>query len=356
MIAPAKVGLCPQRLERTAAYHERLVAERVLPGAVVVAARRGHIAYLRCHGWQDVEQNIAMDENSLFRIYSMTKPVVSVATLLLYEEGALWLQDPVRRYLPELASLKVSVAGPGRQPQLEEPRRDITIHDLLTHTGGLSNTLDRQFGNTGLDSAAFIKAVCQEPLLGHPGEQWRYSVSYDVLGRVIEVISGQSLDVFLAERVFRPLGMVDTAFFVPPSKKHRFTALYEHDAQARIVRSKVEDYPYLGRPVYLSGGGGLVSSTSDYLRFCLMLLNGGVFRNQRLLSPKTVELMRQDHLPPGHPPIEPHKFGYGYGVSVLRRLAEKQGIGSVGEYGWGGYAGTNAWIDPQEEKIGRAHV
>ena len=351
LIAPDRVGLCPQRLERTAVYLERLVAERVFPGAVVLAARRGHIAYRRCHGWQDVEQHIAMDADSLFRIYSMTKPVISVATLMLYEEGALWLQDPVRRYLPEFASLKVLVARPGCKPQLEPPRRDITIHDLLTHTGGLCNALDRKFGNTGLNSAAFIKAVCQQPLLGHPGERWRYSISFDVLGRVIEVISGQSLDVFLEERIFRPLGMVDTAFRVPPSKQRRFTALYEHDAQGRMVRCEAEDYPYLGRPVYFSGGGGLVSTTSDYLRFGLMLLNGGVLHGQRLLSPKTVELMRQDHLPPGHPPIEPHKFGYGYGVSVLRSLSEKQGIGSVGEFGWGGYAGTNAWIDPQEEMV-----
>ena len=350
-IPPARAGLCAQRLERASAYLDGLVANRTLAGAIALVARRGGIAHLGCHGWQDVEQAVPMSEDALFRIYSMTKPIVCVATLMLYEECALWLQDPVRSFLPEFADLKVAIAEPGCEPSLVPPRRDITIQDLLTHTGGLSYALAQEFGNNGLDSAAFITAFCKEPLLGHPGEKWRYSSSNDVLGRVIEVISGQSLDRFLEERIFGPLGMDDTSFFVPPAKRHRFAALYEHDAQSHIIRRTIEDRPYLEKPAFLSGGGGLVSSTSDYLRFCLMLLGRGELDGARILSPKTVELMRQDHLPPGHPPIEPFKFGYGYGVSVVRSLAEKQGIGSVGEFGWGGAAGTNAWIDPQEEMV-----
>lgn len=349
--APARVGLCPERLERVTAYLDRLIAARTLAGAITLVARRGRIAHLRCHGMQDAENGVPMREDALFRIYSMTKPVVCVATLMLYEEMALSLQDPVRRFLPEFAGLKVAVAGAGGVSRLEPPRRDITIHDLLTHTGGLSYALAQEFGTTGLDAAAFITAFCREPLLGHPGEQWRYSSSNDVLGRVIEVISGQPLDVFLEERILRPLGMRDTGFFVPPEKRARFTVLYEHDADARIVRRQAEDRPYLEKPVFLSGGAGLVSSTADYLRFCLMLLGGGSLDGVRVLSPKTVELMRQDHLPPGHPAIEPFKFGYGYGVSVVRSLAEKQNIGTVGEFGWGGAAGTNAWIDPAEEMV-----
>jgi len=349
--SPSSVGLCPQRLERASAYLEKFITDRTLAGAISLVARHGKIAHLTCHGWQDVEQNIPMRDDALFRIYSMTKPIVCVAILMLYEECALWPQDPVKRFLPEFADLKVSIAEPGREPRLVPPRRDITIHDLLTHTGGLSYALAQEYGHTGRDCAAFIKEFCKEPLIGHPGEKWSYSSSNDVLGRIIEVISGQSLDVFLEERIFRPLGMSDTGFFLPPEKQHRFTALYEHDAEAHVVRRNIEDRPYLEKPAFFSGGGGLVSSTSDYLRFCLMLLGGGVLDGQRLLSPKTVELMRQDHLPPGHPAIAPYNISYGYGVSVVRSLAEKQGICSVGEFGWGGAAGTNAWIDPQEDMV-----
>ena len=349
--APSNVGLCAQRLERANSYLENLVANRTLAGAISLVARHGHIAHLRCHGWQDVENNVPMNEDALFRIYSMTKPIVCVATLMLYEECALWMQDPVRRFLPEFADLKVSITEPNGETRLVPPCRDITIHDLLTHTGGLSYALAMEFGRTGLGTADFVKAFCKEPLLSQPGEKWSYSSSNDILGRVIEVISGQPLDVFLEERIFRPLGMSDTGFWVPPEKQHRFTVLYQHDDQAHIVQRPVEDMPYLEKPTFFSGGGGLVSSTSDYLRFCLMLLNGGVLDGQRLLSRKTVELMRQDHLPPGHPAIEPYKISYGYGVSVIRSLSERQGICSVGEFGWGGAAGTNAWIDPQEDMV-----
>jgi len=350
-ISPERVGLCSKRLERASVYLDRLIAERALAGAITLVARHGHIAHLRCHGQQDVEGGVAMREDALFRIYSMTKPIVCVATLMLYEECAFLLQDPVRKFLPEFANLKVSITGPKGKPRLVPPRRDITIHDLLTHTGGLSYALAAEYATTRQDSAAFIRAFCKKPLLAHPGEKWIYSSSNDVLGRLIEVISGQSLDVFLEERIFRPLGMHDTAFFVPPAKRHRFAALYEHDAQSHVVRRTVEDRPYLEKPAFLSGGGGLVSSTSDYLRFALMLLGNGSLGGVSILSPKTVELMCQDHLPPGHPPVEPYKFRYGYGVSVVRSLAEKQNISSVGEFGWGGAAGTNTWIDPQEDMV-----
>lgn len=349
--APDQAGLCPRRLERATDYISRLIDDRTLAGAITLVARRGHIAHLSCQGYQDIEANIPMREDSIFRIYSMTKPIVCVAVLMLYEECLLGLHDPVRRFLPEFADLRLPVAVPGSEPRMVPPRRDITIHDLLTHTGGLSYALAQEFATTGLDSAAFITAFCKEPLLGEPGEQWRYSASNDVLGRVVEVISGQSLDAFLADRILGPLGMSDTGFFIPPDKRNRFTVLYEHDAEAHVVRRTLEDRDYLTMPAFLSGGGGMVSSTFDYLRFALMLLGGGALGGVRILSPKTLELMRQDHLPPGHPPIEPFKFGYGYGVSVVRSLSEKQGIGSVGEFGWGGAAGTNTWIDPKEEMI-----
>lgn len=346
---PARVGLCPQRLKRVDAYVDRLVAERTLAGAITVVARRGRLAHVRCHGMMDAEAKRPMREDAIFRLYSMTKPIVCVATMMLIEEGAFALHDPISRYLPPFADVQVA-EGPEGQQKLVAPRRPITIHDLLTHTGGVTYALDHGF-NFRASSDAFIAALAKTPLAAQPGTKWIYSASNDVLGCLIEKVSGQRLDAFLQERILKPLGMRDTAFAVPAAKRARFTALYQHDEQNRIVRRENEDHPYLGQPTFFSGGSGLTGTAPDYLRFALMLLRGGELDGVRLLSPKTVELMRQDHLPPGHPAIEPFKFGYGYGVSVVRSLAEKQGICSVGEFGWGGAAGTNTWIDPQEDMI-----
>lgn len=347
--APVRVGLCPARLQRVDAYLDRLIAERTLAGAITLIARHGHIAHLRCHGMLDVERGVAMPEDAIFRLYSMTKPIVCVATLMLVEEGALALHDPVSRFLPALADLRVAETGADGAQRLVAPRRPITIHDLLTHTGGLTYALNGRTHEGGSD--AFIAALAKTPLAAQPGEKWLYSASNDVLGCVIEVVTGQRLDAALTERVLRPLHMPDTAFTVPAEKRARFTVLYGHDEQAHIVRREHEDRLYLGQQDFFSGGSGLTGTTADYLRFCLMLLRGGELDGVRLLSRKTVELMRQDHLPPGHPAIEPFKFGYGYGVSVVRSLAEKQSLCSVGEFGWGGAAGTNAWIDPVEDMV-----
>lgn len=345
------VGICPGRLTRATSYLDQMVQRKTLAGAISLIARRGKLAYLHCHGHADIEQRIPMQPDTIVRIYSMTKPIVCAAILMLYEEGKLWMQDPVKRFLPEFADLKVQVTSERGESTLEPLVRDLTIHDLLTHTGGLSYALAKEYGHSGKDLASFVADFCKYPLVGQPGETWRYSSSNDLLGRIIEVVSGQSLDEFLDQRIFAPLGMVDTAFYVPQSKQHRFSALYTHDADARVVRRADEDRPYTSKPAFLSGGGGLVSTAPDYLRFALMLLNHGQLQGVRLLSRKTVELMRQDHLPPGHPPIQPYNFGYGYGVSVVRSIAEKQGICSVGEFGWGGAAGTNTWIDPHEEMV-----
>jgi CubicO group peptidase (beta-lactamase class C family) len=350
-VSPQSVGLCPDRLAKAAGFVQGMIDRQTLAGAITLIARRGGIAHLQCHGWQDIESNTPMRQDAIFRIYSMTKPIVCCAILMLYEECALWPQDPVSKFLPEFANLMVNTAAPGTAPLLVPPKREVTIHDLLTHTGGLSYALASDWGQTGKSSAEFVTEFCKVPLLGHPGQTWRYSSSNDVLGRVIEVISGQRLDAFLAERIFRPLGMTDTGFFAPPEKQHRLATLYQHDEDAKVIRREKEDRDYRHDPAFCSGGGGLVSTTADYLRFCLMLLNGGQLDGVRLLSPKTVELMRTDHLPPGHGPIEPYKFGYGYGVSVVRSLTEKQNIASVGEFGWGGAAGTNAWIDPHEQMV-----
>jgi len=291
-----------------------------------------------------------MREDTIFRLYSMTKPVVSVVTLMLVEEGVWALNDPVSRFFPAFADLQVAEPGPENPSRLVPLRRPITIHDLLTHTGGLTYPFNCCFNYPG-DSAHFIDAISKIPLAAQPGEKWIYSASNDILGCMIEKVTGQRLDQVMAERVFRPLGMDDTGFTVPEKKRVRFSALYKHDDQIRIVRRENDDHPYFEQPIFLSGGSGLTGTTADYLRFCLMLLRGGEWNGIRLLSRKTVELMRQDHLPPGHPPIVPFNFGYGYGVSVIRSLAEKKDLCSVGEFGWGGAAGTNAWIDPAEDMI-----
>ena len=221
----------------------------------------------------------------------------------------------------------------------------------MTHTAGFTYELVREAEDRGWDLAAFVDAFARVPLVRQPGVQWSYSASQDVLGRLVEVVSGKRFDAFLRERIFAPLGMVDTGFWVPEEKRERLAVLYELDEQDHIVPRTQEDRLYTSEPRFLSGGGGLVSTTSDYLRFGLMLLHDGEFAGQHLLGRKAVELMRQDHLPPGHPPILPFRFGYGLGVSVVRSLSEKQGIGSVGEYGWGGAASTHAWIDPVENMV-----
>lgn len=351
MAAPEKVGLSPQRLERIATVMERFVGQGTIAGAITLIARKGRIAHLQCFGMMDVASRTPMREDALFRMYSMTKPVTCVAVLALYEECAFALEHPVKRYLPEFADLKVKVVRADGTTELVPAKRDVTIHDLLTHTGGL--TYDGFYESTaeGLDLPEFVSRVAKMPLAAHPGEKWIYSNSNDVLGRLVEVISGKSLPAFMKERIFDPLGMEDTGFQVAKEDLARFTTLYTHDANGRIVPKKAEDRPYTTTPKLYSGGAGLVGTTSDYLRFALMLLGNGMFDGTRILSRKTVELMRQDHLPAGHPCIEPYKFGYGYGVSVVRSLAEKQGIASVGQFGWGGAATTNTWIDPQEDMI-----
>lgn len=351
MAAPEDCGLCPKRTERINTVMGRFVAERTIAGGITVVARKDRIAHLACHGMVDAERGRPMREDAIFRLYSMTKPITSVAVLMLYEECGFLLDDPLHEYLPAFADMKVKVTHDDGSEKLVDPRRPITVHDVMTHTAGFTYDLVHEAEGKGWDLAALADAFARVPLIHQPGERWAYSASQDVLGRLVEVVSGMAFDAFLRERIFAPLGMVDTDFRVPEEKADRFAVLYELDDDDHIVPRGKDSRPYLGSPRYLSGGGGLVSTTSDYLRFCLMLLNDGTLEGQHLLSRKTVDLMRQDHLPAGHPGIEPFKFGYGLGVSVLRSLSEKQGIGSVGEYGWGGAASTDMWIDPAENMI-----
>ena len=362
-VAPGEVGLSQQRLDRITRVVQQDVENGHLAGAIAVIARKGKIAYWETVGMADREAEKPMRDDTIFRIYSMTKPIVGVALMTLYEEGKFALTDPVKDSIPELGGLKVLV---GKKPTLA--RREMTVQDLMRHTAGFTygssgrSQVDDLYveadilnGNDTVDD--FVQKLGQLPLKHQPGSAWEYSVSVDVQGRLIEVLSGMDLASFLSERVFEPLEMRDTGFTVPPGKKDRFVQMYQKTKDKQAIepappsRSK-SYYDYEGR--WYSGGGGLVSTTRDYLRFCQMMLNGGVLEGTRVLSRKTVELMTIDHVDGvrrASPVLRP---GYGFGLDFAVHVdPAASGLnGSLGEFNWGGLAGTAFWIDPLEEMIG----
>jgi CubicO group peptidase (beta-lactamase class C family) len=298
----------------------------------------------------------------------MTKPITSTAVLMLFEEGHFRLTDPVSRYIPAFKDVKVLDNTAGSGVRYVNIARPITIHDLLTHTAGLSYGFDdnvyiddlyrkhvwgAQEANPDLTLEAFVGEIAKLPLAHQPGTLFRYSVATDVLGFLVQVVSGMPFDEFLKQRIFEPLGMVDTDFYVPPEKIERFAATYGPDEQGGLkVTDPLKTSRYARPTKNPSGGGGLVSTTSDYLRFAQMLLNKGELDGVRLLGRKTVELMTTNHLPDGVHPFDDAASGFGLGVSVLMDLGQSQMPGTVGNFGWGGAANTNFWIDPKEELIG----
>lgn len=378
VVAPEAVGLSGARLAHIRTVMNRHVTEKRIPGALGLIARRGKIAYQESFGLADVEAGKPMQLDTIHRIYSMTKPITSVAVLMLYEEGKFQLSDPVAKYLPEFAKLQVGIEEKDPQTgqltlKLAPAKRPVTIRDLLRHTAGLSYgffgdmLVDREYRKARILSetnlAEFITRLTQIPLLHEPGARWHYSVSVDVLGRLVEVLSGQSFDQFLQARLFAPLEMRDTGFYVPANKKERLAKLYRPTQDGKIQPTTIcatrqecpEKFPnavpsFLEPPTLLSGGGGLVSTAHDYLRFCQMLLNQGQYEGKRLLSRKTVQLMSSDNL--GDIPGMRAGYGFGLGVAVNKAPGEAGMLGSPGEYNWGGAAGTRFWIDPQEELIG----
>mgnify|MGYP001609763049 FL=1 len=347
---------------------QRFVDDALVPGVITLVTRRDKVVHAQCFGMLDIEARRPMNFDALFRLFSMTKIVTCAATLMLYEEGAFLLDDWASYYLPDLKSLQVEEVAADGSRKLVPPRRNITIHDLLTHLGGLSYDGVYDAYEKHQTLAQWLPTFCARPLLGHPGETWRYSASIDILARLIEVLSGKPFDEFLQQRIFAPLGMTDTGFFVPPDKRTRLATVYEPDTAGtlRPIDPKHGKSPYYTKPAFLSGGGGmiapnaqtdppfaggLVSSSSDYLSFAQMLMRGGTWGSARLLSPHTVRMMTSDHLPPGHPPMAHNKRRAGMGVSVLASTAETQMIGSVGEFGWGGAVCTQVWMDPKEEMV-----
>jgi CubicO group peptidase (beta-lactamase class C family) len=367
-------GVDPARLERLRTHFDRYVEDGRLPGWLVVVHRDDE-THLMCSGRRDIEAEEPVEEETLWRLYSMTKPVTSVAAMMLWEEGHFELKDPVSRWLPEFADMRVFRGGAMAKVVTEPAAQPISMLDLLTHTSGLTYGFhhahpvdalyrDRGFewgSPPGLDLAACCAEWAQLPLLFQPGTEWNYGVSTDVLGRVVEVISGQSLDEFFSARVLGPLGMVETGFHADAADHGRLAALYVPDpGTGRAVRSPASAAA-TQPPDFLSGGGGLVSSAADYLRFARMLLGGGELEGVRLLGPRTVRMMASNHLP-GHADLEEFGrplfsettfdgVGFGLGFSVVEDPVAGRYPSSRGEFAWGGAASTAFWVDPSERMV-----
>jgi CubicO group peptidase (beta-lactamase class C family) len=355
--SPKSVGLSKDRLERIATVMEKHVEAGEISGATGLIFRRGKLAYFETFGYQDRESKTPMGEDAIFRIYSMSKAITGVAVMALYEEGHFFLTDPVSKYLPEFAEMKVA-----DDDGVVDAKRPITIRDLLRHTAGISygraKNSGKFYGEAGVgtkehDLAEFSKRLASVPLEFEPGTVWLYGYSIDVLGRLVEVISGQPFDEFLEERIFQPLGMKDTAFYVPSEKHDRLVTLYSPDSAGGItVATSAAQDSYKHPVAFLSGGGGLVSTTMDYARFCRMLLNEGALGDVRILGKKAVELMRTDHLgdiPKRGPLIAQDGTGFGLTFAVVLDPGRRGHIDSKGTYLWGGAAGTRFWIDPVED-------
>jgi CubicO group peptidase (beta-lactamase class C family) len=358
--SPEETGLSPGGLAKLTAIMQREIDARRLPGVSMMIARGGKVGYRRDLGVLRPGGPI-MPGDAIFRIYSMTKPIVSVALMMLVEDGRLFIADPVAKYIPEFADPKVGVEKDGKL-ELVAARRPITVQDLLRHTSGLTyeftgeSAVQRLYGEArlfrDLPNAELVTELAKLPLLEQPGAAWHYSHSTDVIGRIIEVISGQTLGAFLRERLFAPLGMSDTGFFAPADKHERLAEAFANDPDTGAA---VELINVRAAPRLEMGGGGLVSTMDDYARFLLMLYRGGTRGAARILGRKTIAFMTADHLGPdvriGTRFLLAPGHGFGLGFAVRRDAGMAPTPGTVGEYFWGGIAGTAFWIAPQEELI-----
>ena len=375
VVPPEEVGLATERLQRIDRHLQaRYLDTGKIAGALTLVARGDRVAYLSPLGQQDLARGAPMAEDTIFRIYSMSKPITSVALMMLYEHGHFQLDDPVHKTIPEWRDLRVYQLGNHPNWLTTPCERPMTIRDLSTHMSGLTygfmerTNIDRAYRRLGVgregqkDLRGMIEALAELPLEFSPGTRWNYSVSTDVLGYLVERFSGLSLDEYLRTEIFEPLGMVDTGFHVPDESASRFAANYARRADKSLrVEDDPETSPYRRPATFFSGGGGLVSTAADYLRFCQMLRRGGELDGTRLLGRKTIELMTQNHLPEGKDLTDLaygtfsettyEGVGFGLGFSVQLDCAKSQLVGSPGEYAWGGAASTVFWIDPSEELI-----
>jgi CubicO group peptidase (beta-lactamase class C family) len=358
---PAALGLSAQRLQKMSDALKREIDKGTIPGVTIMVARRGQIGWFEALGRQGPAADTAMSRDSIFRIFSMTKPIVSVAIMMLVEDGDMLIMDPVEKFLPEFANQKVGVETGGKFEQVARTR-SITVQDLLRHTSGITygqygtTRVHQMYQKAGLrdrtqTNAEFAARIAALPLLHQPGPIWNYSHSTDILGRIIEVVSGKTLGAFLTERIFAPLQMTETGFYTGPENKGRLAQPFPNDPWSG---DKVQLYDPLEKPGLESGGGGLVSTMNDYARFCQMLVNGGTLDGVRIIGPRTHQFMASDHLGPNvstPPQIMPgHSFGLGFAVRTQVGLAPF--AGSVGQHFWGGMAGTFFFIDPKENLFG----
>jgi CubicO group peptidase (beta-lactamase class C family) len=367
--SPQSPGFIPERLARTSRQLQLYIDQNKLAGAVTLVARHGKVAQLDVLGQAVLAPPRPMQADTIFRIYSMTKPVTAAAVLMLFEEGRFRLTDPVSTYIPEFKKVRVVNPDPAGVTGTVPPIREVTIHDLLTHTAGLSygfdennmidelyrekvwKLLDERQGEATLQE--MVQAITKIPLAYQPGTAWRYSVANDVLGYLVEVTSGQTFADFLKQRIFDPLGMPDTGFYVPEDQLERFAAMYTPAEGGGLKLDPASDSPqYKYPPKAPSGGGGLVSTVMDYFRFAQMLLNRGELDGTRILGRKTVELMTTPALPVGVWRDGIPNSCYGLGVEVITDLGSTYGLGSVGKFGWSGAATTHFWVDPVEELVG----
>jgi len=358
-VRPDKIGLSPARLQRMSDAFKREIDKGTVPGVTVMVARRGQIGWFEAIGRQNPAASQPMAKNTIFRIFSMTKPIVSLGIMMLLEDGHFLLNEPVAKFIPEFAKQKVGIEHNGRL-ELVALQRPMTIQDLLRHTSGITydhtgNSLVQQLYQQSrlrsrkITNAEHAAMVAELPLICQPGAEWNYSRSTDILGRIIEIVSGKTLGAFLTERILAPLQMAETAFFTGEENAGRLAEPFPTDPWSG---EKVQLFNMLDKPAMESGGGGLVSTTMDYARFCQMLLDGGTLDGTRLIGRKTLELMASDHLGPsvaikGTLLTPGHGFGLGFAVRTQQGIASFPG--SIGQFFWSGMGGTFFWIDPKEE-------
>jgi CubicO group peptidase (beta-lactamase class C family) len=362
---PDSEGISSERLARLSSGMKSLVDQGRLAGVVTMVARHGKLVEFDALGKRDLAADAPMQKDSIFRIYSMSKPITGVAMMMLFEEAKWQLDDPVSKYVPEFANLKVYGTDEHNNMMLKEPTHPVTMRELMSHSGGFtygyfSNTpvdkLQREADlfnvNNTLDE--FIKRVAKLPLNAQPGSEWHYSISVDIQGYIVQKLSGMPFEEFLEKRIFKPLGMRDTGFYVPKEKLNRLAQFYTYDTAGKLLALKTTEgfnHDFAAKPALASGGGGLVSTASDYMRFCQMLLNGGQLNGVRLLSPRTVELMRTNVLPPNIPSTLGPGTEFGLDFAVYTDPVAAGGYYGKGTYFWGGAAGTWFWIDPVSDLI-----
>ena len=363
MAKPEEVGMSADKLAKVDAAMQDSIKQNRIPGGIVMIARHGKIVHFQAYGQMDLEANKPMTTDAIMRFYSMSKAITTAAALMLYDEGKLDINDPISKYLPELKEPSVAVGD-----ETKPAKHAMTVADLMRHTAGYSYgnspqpLHDRAYRELNIMDHSGTLANMQEklgklPLAYEPGTDWLYSISIDVLGRVVEVVSGETLDDFFRERIFQPLDMSDTGFYVPQEKVARFAANYNRDDKGELTLGDApEKSRYLNKPTFYSGGGGLVSTARDYMRFLLLIAGEGELQGTRLLKPDTVKLMTTNQVPKevgwikfGEQVREGVGFGFGFSVRVEMSDWDKQG--RVGEYGWGGAASTHYWVSPKDDLV-----